>query len=113
MQAMKKNRQMMSQWLVQNPNVDINLTSDDFFYRGDTALFFAAFQGNLDLIQQLVEKRGADVFLRNYRGNLAKDATTTGIIKGYLLDVMRNPFLRCNKCEKLFRRRDLYGPRAS
>ena len=26
---------------------------------------------------------------------------------------MRNPFLRCNKCEKLFRRRDLYGPRAS
>ena len=113
MWAIDTKRIMMSQWLVQNPNVDINLTSDDFFYRGDTALFFAAFQDNLDLIQQLVEKRGADVFLRNYRGNLAKDATTTGIIKDYLLDVMRNPFLRCNKCENLFRRRDLYGPRSS
>ena len=65
MRAIDTKRIMMSQWLVQNPNVEINLTSDDLFYRGNTALFFAASEDNLDLIQQLVEKRGANVFLRN------------------------------------------------
>ena len=114
MWAIDTKRIMMSKWLLQNPNVKIDLSSDDDSHRrGNTALFFAASEDNLDLIQQLVEKRGANVFLRNYYGRYAKDRTSTAIIKDYLLEVMRNPFLRCNKCEKLFRRRDLYGPRAS